>query len=310
MARVMKSFDTEEEYQAWVDGPYMRTPYTCFVRNTGAVHYEDGKDDDYSITLVARKTEWVRLFLPIWGFEYTDVQVFLNGEKLEMDDERMTRAEHRYSKITLEEKFDEGVILNDIEEVNNKFNKSTIISRGVHTPDEFDGYKYHWFGYHVDSDSDAESIEYTYGPERHHLGTYGSKRYYKRFIFVHKDDVVKLVWSNDIQGYFNINQYSTEPVRVLSTVNNCKTGGGTMGWSWAKEIVIGDGIKKLQGFYPRHVRKLYFGKNSELYTMGGLLIHDNRNNKKKTKSRVFCRKETYFGEFDEYEGVDTFLVKI
>ena len=64
MARVMKKFETEAEYQEWVNGPMMMTPYTCFVRQTGNVHYEEGRDDDYSITYVVRKDGWCEI-LPV-----------------------------------------------------------------------------------------------------------------------------------------------------------------------------------------------------------------------------------------------------
>ena len=54
MARVMKVFETEDDFEDWVNSPNVRTPYTCKVRQTGAVHYFDGDNDDYSVTFIMR----------------------------------------------------------------------------------------------------------------------------------------------------------------------------------------------------------------------------------------------------------------
>lgn len=54
MARTLKRFETEQEYEDWVNSPQVRTPYTCLVSETGAVHYDEGSDDDYSVTFVMR----------------------------------------------------------------------------------------------------------------------------------------------------------------------------------------------------------------------------------------------------------------
>ena len=62
MARVVKKFNTEAEYEEWVNGPWMRTPYTCLVKETGAVHYFEGDDDDCTVKIVVKKTGWMQMF--------------------------------------------------------------------------------------------------------------------------------------------------------------------------------------------------------------------------------------------------------
>ena len=52
--RTLKRFETEAQFEAWKNSPQMRTPYTCLVTETGAVHYDEGSDDDYSVTFVVR----------------------------------------------------------------------------------------------------------------------------------------------------------------------------------------------------------------------------------------------------------------
>lgn len=62
MARTLKNFNTEEEYEEWVNSPYMRTPYTCLVKETGNVHYFDGDDeDDLTVTIVAKHDGFLEL---------------------------------------------------------------------------------------------------------------------------------------------------------------------------------------------------------------------------------------------------------
>ena len=304
MARVMKSFDTEEEYQAWVDGPYMRTPYTCFVRNTGAVHYEDGKDDDYSITLVARKTGWFRLFLPSWSYEWTDMQVYLNGELVNYED-CFTNAGHYYSKERIKELVEKG------EEVDDHSYRSTmkkvddVLDRGASEKifiDNGQGWGYNW-PMHIDSESGPTTK--IWGPEKHMLGlNYENGKKHRKFIFVHKGDVVKMVFGSVNQYDIETDQYDNNTVQmnILQAPANSFTRSSVISWDWAKEIVIGDGFRNISAFRPNKARKIFFGKNVDYSTttIEHIGIKDARYGKK-NRSRVFCRKDTYNGDLDELD---------
>ena len=61
MARVLKRFNTEQEYEEWANGPDMRTPYTCLVEETGKVHFFSGDENDYSVTIIAKDDGVVKL---------------------------------------------------------------------------------------------------------------------------------------------------------------------------------------------------------------------------------------------------------
>lgn len=277
MARVLKSFNTEQEYEEWANGPDMRTPYTCLVKENGNVHYFDGDDNDFSITLVARKTGWCKLFIPSMSMENTDVRVFLNGEEIFNDDERLTIHGHYYS-----EKIIEKTHVEDYEYF------STVLynhkERGLK---------------HMGVSSHGKDIV---GPERHYLGRYKCRKE-KRFIFLNKDDIVKLVYSQPYQYSFDADGWGVNFISNYILSKNCFVLSKTITWAWAKEIIIGDGFRDISGFKNFKIKKLFLGKNVNPDTVDSTQIR--LKDEVRRPSRIYCRKKT-FGNYNKLDG----LIKI
>lgn len=77
--KVIKKFDTEEEFEEWLNSPNKRTPYTCFVKSSGKVYFEERNLNDYSVTLIVRDDGWVRLFGGVsapWVNEHGEIYAY------------------------------------------------------------------------------------------------------------------------------------------------------------------------------------------------------------------------------------------
>lgn len=284
--RVMKIFDTEAEYEAWVNGPYMRTPYVCRVRETGKTHYFDGDDNDYSVTLVARKTGWFRLFLPSWEEHIT---IYLNGVEIDPNNSnRFTKGGHYYSKERIQESIDEGTPVSDFEYPPSLQVGDNVKDRGM------------WSGcrdFHVISDYNDELINKQYnGPEKLRLGHHGAKT--RKFMFVNKDDVIKIIFDGINLRHVDLDQYGDNGCTIKALqINDNFFHRGTISWKWAKEIIIGDGFSDISAFRTLKVRKVFLGKNVDTSTPR---IYPKDYRKKGSRSRIYCRKKSYGGEFTNF----------
>ena len=221
MARTLKRFETEAEFEEWVNSPDMRTPYTCLVTQTGAVHYDEGSDDDYSVTLVSDVNGWVR---------------FCGANCAPQSKKKLINGALRTVQ-TYSGREDRGFW-------NGKEVWVTVYKNGVEVPFEnmrgtyyegSNGRRY----YLTKKCRDVRKNSRGY---RKYYGHHGNGRY-KRYIEVKKGDVIKLVFD---QSYI----YK----------------GGFSDISFAKEIIIGDGITLVGdcAFLSKNFKegtKIYIGKN-------------------------------------------------
>lgn len=224
MARVMKSFNTEAEFEEWANSPQMRTPYTCFVRNTGNVHYFDGDDDDYSITLVSAIDGWVRLYTSriapqVYG-SHVD-STYHNGEGI------------LYNRFGIK-------VYKNGEEVD-------IVNEMAGNLGDKNGLP---------------------GPRNNSYRLDKSKRcgWCRRYLFVKKDDVIKITFDKDLldlDGDVNLpNQPRLAiPHHSLHDI------------TFAKEIVVGDGFEWIRPFslyLHNNKAKIYIGKNIKRISSYGI----------------------------------------
>ena len=260
--RVMKIFDTEAEYEAWVNGPYMRTPYVCRVRETGKTHYFDGDDNDYSVTLVARKTGWFRLFLPSWEEHIT---IYLNGVEIDPNNSnRFTKGGHYYSKERIQESIDEGAPVSDFEYPPSLQVGDNVKDRGMWSRQI--GVNGTVCYLHVNIDYNDELIDkHGNGPEKLRLGHHGAKT--RKFMFVNKDDVIKIVFDGITLRHVDLDQYGDNGCTIKALqINDNFFHSGAISWKWAKEIVIGDGFSNISAFRASKARKVFLGKNVDTST--------------------------------------------
>ena len=265
MARTLKRFETEAEFEAWKNSPDMRTPYTCLVTETGAVHYDEGSDDDYSITFVVRKNGWIRLWGPsiykvgVDGNGF-DPQVYVNGVRVESNDKRWEGWGH-YRGFFKKDR-NQNVILDDYRY------SAQIVDKGFESSLE----------------RDAEIVENVYGELNQLMQAqhkFSHKRYpQKRHIFLKKGDICKIVVSRQYIKLRKIgNSNSNDPNRpiinyhIFDIVDILRKG------DWAEEIIIGDGFDKTPKI--RRIKKIFVGK--KIKRIQNLVGKDAR------KSKIYSR---------------------
>ena len=201
--RTLKKFNTEAEFNTWKNSPDVRTPYTCLVQDTGNVYYDEGSDDDYSITLVADEDGVVRICGSNIAPRYTKDNTQYVGIRR---DGKRTYYEHI-------EVYKNGVLL---------------------TPEELRGTYY--------LNKNGKNVR-TNPYDRHNKGHQHSGTS-RRYVEVEKGDIIKIVLDKPIllRGAFN-------------------------GVTFAKEIVIGNGITQLNDSCFANMRKegkelkIFLGKN-------------------------------------------------
>ena len=249
MARVMKSFNTEAEFEEWVNSPDMRTPYTCSIKENGNVHFFDGDDYDYSITITIRKTGWIRLGSTMLT-KYIKC-VYRNGEQL------------------------------DINSMPSNCDSSFYYRKEKKPYGSFDYYEKNDFMYHaVLSEPNAESrggvwhngnLVQFYPRRFGQMWKYDSNKYWDRtndidilprFMYVKKDDVVKIVFYSEKAI---INEYPNKKIFGERKFKDAESNSPKLFSfnKWAKEMVIGDGFHEINGELLRSssIKKVYFGKN-------------------------------------------------
>lgn len=281
MARVVKKFQTEEEYQDWVDGPWMRTPYTCLVTSTGNVHYNDGDDNDLSITIVIKKTGWMKLGSAKM-MDHID-EIYRNGEIVSWNDNTYLSdgkgSSHFY-------RHDKGYCYKD--DYKDTPSQSDTKERGGYVPDDFFNM------------SDRRGINLLFMPRRfaqtHHCGPlskmYGC-RYTKRFLYVRKDDVIKIVFNTD-RHIISRRNNSYYPIFY----GNSKQPNMTEIHKFAREIIIGDGFRGEigRGLILTHCNKLFIGKNITKINL------DNIRWGRYYRFRMYARKKTEIRKFPSHDA--------
>ena len=265
MARVIKSFETEEEYQEWVNSPYMRTPYTCLVKETGQTHYFDGDDNDYSITVVVGKTGWICPFTQVAYRRNYDIHFYINGELLDEEtDNRIvdgyTWRGRYYSNKFRDADDDFRYKCDVIGEENDEawYRGAEYRNKQVHEgcPDYFYPHKL------------GRSIRFTL----------------KKYIYCQKDDVLKIeinIHRIPIERFWGYEYREfTESVSMRGLFHN------------AKEVIFGDGWTKFSYYLNdnndtgkpyKSVRKVFFGKNMRR-------IYVNFLGKDERRSKIYFRK--------------------
>lgn len=254
MARVLKRFNTEQEYENWKNSPDVRTPYTCYVRENGNVHYFDGDDNDFSITAVIKMTGWItvatRGMMP-----YID-KIYKNGVEMdftyssgeEEDNPEFTfagRQTYYYRKWYGDTQYyllDDYVIPYAFY-AQNGCDLATLVDRGV--TEEGGGHIYKTrFGktkYAGRTDFDAR----------------GKSMDIRRFLFVEKGDVVKIV--------FNGHNLRYRPRQCLLGTGSYHSEVPKIGFlnKYASEVIIGDGFKSVDFAVIKmsKCKKIFLGKN-------------------------------------------------
>lgn len=249
MARVMKKFEDENEYQAWVNSPYKRTPYTCVVKSTGKVYYDDGDDNDLSITLVIKKSGWMRLgsrrILSIIS------AITINGMEIDFDELGGDLDSSYYYRK------DKDYYLKaagDFLYPPQVYSKS---QGGFIPPD--------WIP------NDSKLLNYC--PRRFAMFNPGPSISNKtpifdnkRFLQVRTGDIVKIFCKND---YFVTHDgFDYEQLPIFWGDDRQPRFGGDI-TRFSKEIIIGDGFTGVvdEGLLFTYTKKVYIGKNiSKVFT--------------------------------------------
>ena len=264
--KVMKRFQTEEEFEAWKNSPQYMTPYTVAITSTGAVHMYDGDDDDYSITFVARRHGWVRLWSPsiykigVDGLGFNP-KVYVNGIEVLPDDNRWEGRYHYRAFIKKDS--DYNPIIDDY---------------GVE-------YGFEHIVKHVDNyDNDYGILQ-----DRRHV--FLNKRHSpKRYLFLSQGDICKITVDRPtillykIGGEDSGNNVLLPPQKrhIFNIVDVLKYA------EYSKEIILGDGWDKIP--VMTRVRKLFCGKNIKQNTRVADFMGKDEN-----KSKIFSRKNLFFG---------------
>ena len=254
MARVMKRFQTEAEYEEWKNSPSAMRPYTCYVLETGNIHYDDGKDDDYSITYVVRRPGWCKLFSIRMAPYYTrygienpfGIKVYINGELIPFDGGRFTGrgAYYKfdyYDENTEDFEYNPGLCAKG---------KEANIERGLRY-NQFTGF---------------------WEMPMHKVFIY---RYFSnrlRGVFARKGDIIKVEFSNP---------FATDDGRPFWENNDVLRE-----FDWAKTICLGGGIKDTTFIKNNRVGKLFCGNGIEHVNLHNLSGRDQR------KSKIFIPKQT------------------
>ena len=284
MARTLKNFNTEEEYEEWVNSPYMRTPYTCLVKETGNVHYFDGDDDDYSITVTIKKTGWIRLGTT--RMEKYIKTIYRNGEQFSPDSLHSSYASSFYYR---KEKKPFGLF--------NYYEKDDFYYHAVLSEDNSILRGGRWYNGNI----------LQYSPRRFARGWMYKTRIYEelrpRFMYVKKGDVVKIVfysedavimeWHKNIFGQRTHNDQKASP--KLFSLD-----------AWANEIVIGDGFTEINGdlLHTSKIKRVYFGKNAKkIYNPINLFGNY-------YKKKVFLRRGSEICQDEQLDYVKGQIVRI
>lgn len=279
----MKTFDTEEEYQAWVDSPYMRTPYTCVVKSTGKVHYLDEKDDDLSITLVIKKSGWMKVGTRKMMKHISAITI--NGDLVDFNEMGGDNDSSYYYR-------------NDYDYYL-KAKDDYLYCAQVYSLDQGGYSTYDW--------KPDSGICLNYLPRRfamYHPGPIicnkkPGKFDTRRFLHVLAGDIVKIyckssyVYSSDGFGLFMRG--------ILEGTDDQPSFGNFT--KFAKEIIIGDGFMGELGasLMTDYTKKVFVGKNINAVLTGrhwqrGCQFADNH-----TKCRMYVRKKTYIEDGYDHE---------
>lgn len=270
MARTLKKFETEAQFEAWKNSPQMRTPYTCLVTDTGAVHYDEGSDDDYSITAVIKKTCWVKLGTPALVMKAID-SVYLNGVEVNIDELPGGESSSYYYRHESDRK-NPSFKYEDKEDFE--------YDAGVSGDDEIQTRG----GVYM-TGPDEKIMNYL--PRRFAKGHINHSKYeFKKFLYVKKGDTLKIVFNSGyielLEGYryklfgsYNDDDFMHPKLFSLHRIS--------------KEIVIGDGFTEINGRLLRLYKcpKVYFGKKiKKIYDFDGTILGHYG------KRKTFIRKNT------------------
>jgi hypothetical protein len=289
--KVMKRFQTEEEFEAWKNSPQYMTPYTVAITSTGAVHMYDGDDDDYSITAVIKMTGWITIATR-GMMKYID-KIYKNGEEkkvYEYDEElgefvyenspdftyagRQTYYYRKKLGTTQYYKLDDYIIPYALYAHHGCTNE-VLVDSGVAFEGSGFNYRKRFAKTRWASDIDFN----TYGDR------YGA---YRRFLYVEKGDIVKIVFKRENLMYkphlshlyiLGEGKYYDE-VPKIGFFNK-----------YASEVKIGDGFKSVDAnvIKLQRCKKIFLGKNiekfyfSEYSATGGYY-----------KKRIFARENVSF----------------
>lgn len=265
--KVMKRFQTEEEFEAWKNSPQYMTPYTVAITSTGAVHMSEGDDDDYSITAVIKMTGWITIATR-GMMKYID-KIYKNGEEkrfYEYDEElgdfvfeespdltyagRQTYYYRKKLGTTQYYKLDDYIIPYGLYSHNGCTNE-VLVDSGV--ADEGDGFNH------------RKRFAKTRWASNIDFDTYGDCQFaYRRFLYVERGDIVKIV--------FNRQKLMNRPrVNILNILGEGEYYDEVpkIGFlnKYASEVKIGDGFKSVDAnvIKMQKCKKIFLGKNIEKF---------------------------------------------
>lgn len=224
--RTLKRFETEAQFEEWKNSPQMRTPYTCLVTETGAVHYDEGSDDDYSVTFVYKFDD-----------NYQHLVRFA-GSNIAPNISPKPKDQHIFSSRI-------KVCYHRAHHDKNYWSTETNI-HVYKNGEELSGEDL--FGTYVDSDTPIYDIRDSYGNIIDGLVPNNDKSRndrgnIRKFVYVKNGDTLKIVFSD----------LDTLPQGAFYRIDN------------VEEIIIGDGIKNVGRvcFKFAGAKKIYIGKNVE-----------------------------------------------
>lgn len=262
----MKTFETENEYQEWVNSPYKRTPYTCVVKSTGKVYYDDGDDNDLSITLVIRKSGWMKIGSR--GIMGNISAITINGREVDLDTELGMGNESSYYYrndkdyyLKAEDDFLYSPLVNETD-------------RGGHVPPTWE----------PDTNTLLNYKPRRFAKMKHRWVFYKDTR---RFLKVMTGDIVKIYCK---RGNYKLHAFPLGDAKydIFQDSTNAPYFGKEI-TKFAKEIIIGDGFT---GSFGRNLRldytkKVFIGKNITFISPGDAKFSDNHK-----KCRMYVRKTT------------------
>lgn len=271
----MKKFEDENEYQEWVNSPYKRTPYTCVVKSTGKVYYDDGDDNDLSITLVIKKSGWMKIGSR--GIMENVSAITINGREVDLDTELGKGYESSYYYrndkdyyLKAEDDFLWSPLVNETD-------------RGGNVPPTWEPDK---------------GAVLNYAPRKFGRMNYssGSHRESRRFLKVMAGDIVKIYCKHN---YYKIlaSPRGYDEYYIFDHTPSTPYFGKEI-TKFAKEIIIGDGFtgRFVDKLFLDYTKKVFIGKNMTYIYPYDAKFSDNHN-----KCKMYVRKTTKVvgGGFDE-----------
>ena len=261
--RTLKRFETEAQFEAWKNSPQMRTPYACLVTETGAVHYDEGSDDDYSITITIKKDGWLKIGTPKLVEKYIE-EIWLNGVLISPNNNEILA--HGYDSsfyYDYKHRKNKNPNLEDFV-YESQVNDSAEERGGI------------YYNYYVN-----DGAVLNYKPRKFGRLPECLASKVKNFLCVKKDDIVKIVFTDVVSrpAFSRNTTYLFEHRESLPGLYSL----GKM----AKEVVIGNGFRGIigSGLKLKGVKKVFVGKNVE-----EIDVTDNWG--KYIKHRMFVHKDT------------------